>query len=241
MLFRSGRISSTDPNLQNIPTRMELGQNLRKAFMAQKEGTILLDADYSQIELRVLAHIAEDENMINAFNAGEDIHKQAASMVFNVPIEEVTKKMRSNAKAVNFGIVYGISDYGLSEQLDVPVKVAKGYIEQYLNKYNGIKNYMSDIESKAKEKGYVETLFNRRRYVPELSSSNYMVRQFGNRVAMNTPIQGTAADIIKIAMIRVYDELKKNNLKSKLILQVHDELLIETYEEEKNIDRKSVV
>ncbi len=229
----TGRISSTDPNLQNIPTRMELGQNLRKAFMAQNEGTILLDADYSQIELRVLAHIANDENMIKAFNEGEDIHKQAASMVFNIPIEEVTKQMRSNAKAVNFGIVYGISDYGLSEQLGVPVKVAKNYIEQYLFKYNGIKNYMANIENEAKEKGYVETLFNRRRYIPEISSSNYMVRQFGNRIAMNTPIQGTAADIIKIAMVKVYKNLKENNLKSRLILQVHDELIIETYEEEK--------
>lgn len=230
----TGRISSTDPNLQNIPTRMELGQNLRKAFIAQKEGTILLDADYSQIELRVLAHIANDENMIKAFNQGEDIHKQAASMVFNVPQEEVTKQMRSNAKAVNFGIVYGISDYGLSEQLGVSVKLAKQYIEQYLEKYSGIKNFMNSINEEAKEKGYVETLFKRRRYVPELTSSNYMIRQFGSRIAMNTPIQGTAADIIKIAMIRVYKELKKKNLKSKLVLQVHDELLIETYEEETN-------
>ena len=230
----TGRISSTDPNVQNIPTRMELGQQLRKVFMAQKEETTLIDADYSQIELRVLAHIANDENMITAFNSGEDIHKQAASKVFNVPMEEVTKQMRSNAKAVNFGIVYGISDFGLSRQIGVSRKLAKQYIEQYLEKYNGIKEYMENIVKDAKEKGYVETLFGRRRYIAELSSSNYMIRQFGERVAMNTPIQGTAADIIKIAMIRVYNELKNKNLKSKLILQVHDELIIETYENEKD-------
>ena len=229
----TGRISSTDPNLQNIPTRMELGQKLRKVFMAQKEETVLLDADYSQIELRVLAHIADDDTMITAFNSGEDIHKQAASKVFNVPIEEVTKQMRSSAKAVNFGIVYGISDFGLARQIGVPRKQAKQYIEQYLEKYSGIKEYMNSIVKNAKEKGYVETLFGRRRYIGELSSSNYMIRQFGERVAMNTPIQGTAADIIKIAMIKVYNELKTKNLKSKLILQVHDELIIETYENEK--------
>ena len=229
----TGRISSTEPNLQNIPTRMELGQKLRKVFMAQKEDCTLLDADYSQIELRVLAHIANDENMITAFNSGEDIHKQAASKVFNVPIEEVTKQMRSNAKAVNFGIVYGISDFGLSRQIGVTRKLARQYIEQYLEKYSGIKEYMESIVKDAKEKGYVETLFGRRRYIQELNSTNYMIRQFGERVAMNTPIQGTAADIIKIAMIRVYNELKNKNLKSKLILQIHDELIIETYESEK--------
>lgn len=194
---------------------------------------IFLDADYSQIELRVLAHVANDETMIEAFEKGEDIHKQAASKVFGVAMEEVTKEMRTRAKAVNFGIVYGISDFGLSEQLGVTKKEAKQYIEQYLEKYNGIQEFMNRITEEAKEKGYVETLFKRRRYVPELASSNYMVRQFGSRVAMNTPIQGTAADIIKIAMIHVYQELKINNLKSKLVLQVHDELVIETYEEEK--------
>jgi len=227
----TGRISSTDPNLQNIPTRMELGKKLRKVFKP-KEGCLFIDADYSQIELRVLAHISEDANMIEAFNNNEDIHAQAASKVFNTPIEEVTKEQRSNAKAVNFGIVYGISDFGLGEQLGVSRKKAKEYIEQYLEKYNGIKEFMTNVVEEAKEKGYVETLYNRRRYVPELKSNNYMVRQFGGRVAMNTPIQGTAADIMKIAMINVYNKLKENNLKSKIVVQVHDELLIETDLEE---------
>ena len=225
----TGRISSTEPNLQNIPTRFELGRKLRKVFKPENE-CIYIDADYSQIELRILAHISEDENMIEAFNSGEDIHKQAASKVLNIPIEEVTKEERSKAKAVNFGIVYGISDFGLAEQIGTSRKQAKEYISQYLEKYSGIKMFMETIVEEAKEKGYVETLYHRRRYVPELKSNNYMVRQFGQRVAMNTPIQGTAADIMKIAMINVYNKLK--NMKSKLILQVHDELLIETHPEE---------
>jgi len=228
----TGRISSTEPNLQNIPTRIELGKKLRKVFKA-KENATFIDADYSQIELRILAHISEDENMIEAFNNGEDIHKQAASKVLGIPLEEVTKEERSKAKAVNFGIVYGISDFGLAEQIGVSKKQAKQYIEQYLEKYSGIKKFMDDITEKAKEHGYVETLYNRRRYIPELKSNNYMVRQFGARAAMNTPIQGTAADVIKIAMIDVYNTLKERKLKSKLLLQVHDELLIETDEEEK--------
>ena len=228
----TGRISSTDPNLQNIPTRIELGKKLRKVFKA-KENATFIDADYSQIELRILAHISEDENMIEAFNNGEDIHKQAASKVLGIPLEEVTKEERSKAKAVNFGIVYGISDFGLAEQIGVSKKQAKQYIEQYLEKYSGIKKFMDDITEKAKQDGYVETLYNRRRYIPELKSNNYMVRQFGARVAMNTPIQGTAADVIKIAMIDVYNTLKQRKLKSKLLLQVHDELLIETEEVEK--------
>ena len=228
----TGRISSSDPNLQNIPTRIELGKRLRKVFKPA-EGYIYIDADYSQIELRVLAHISKDENMINAFNNDEDIHKQAASKVFEIPIEEVTKEQRSSAKAVNFGIVYGISDFGLSEQLGVSKKQAKQYIEQYLEKYNGIKIFMDEVVEEAKERGYVETLFARRRYIPELKSNNYMVRQFGARAAMNTPIQGTAADIMKIAMINVYKELKKENLDAKIILQVHDELIIECRKEEK--------
>lgn len=231
----TGRISSTDPNLQNIPTRMELGKKLRKVFKP-KEGAIYVDADYSQIELRVLAHISQDKNMIDAFNNDEDIHLQAASKVFDTPIDEVTKEQRSNAKAVNFGIVYGISDFGLGEQLGVSRKKAKEYIEQYLEKYNGIKKFMTNIVEETKEKGYVETLYHRRRYIPELKSNNYMVRQFGGRVAMNTPIQGTAADIMKLAMINVYNKLKENNLKSKIIVQVHDELLIETnLDEEKQV------
>ena len=228
----TGRISSTDPNLQNIPTRMELGRKLRKVFKPE-QGYIFVDADYSQIELRVLAHISEDKNMIEAFCNNEDIHAQAASKVFNIPLEEVTKEERTKAKAVNFGIVYGISEFGLGEQLGVSRKKAKEYIEQYLDKYSGIKEFMTNIVEETKEKGYVETLYHRRRYVPELKSNNYMVRQFGGRVAMNTPIQGTAADIMKIAMINVYNKLKENNLKSKLIVQVHDEILVETLENEK--------
>ena len=228
----TGRISSTDPNLQNIPTRNELGKNLRKVFKPEQE-KIFIDADYSQIELRVLAHISNDEHMIQAFNDDEDIHTQVASKVFNTPIEEVTKEQRTRAKAVNFGIVYGISDFGLSEQLKISRKEAKQYIEQYLSKYQGIKNFMDNIVETAKKEGYVETLFHRRRYVPEINSNNYMVKQFGNRIAMNTPIQGTAADIMKLAMINIYRELNKKNLKSKIILQVHDELLIEVIPEEK--------
>lgn len=233
----TGRISSTEPNLQNIPTRIELGKKLRKVFKV-KENSIFIDADYSQIELRVLAHISEDESMIHAFLNNEDIHAQAASKVFNIPLEEVSKEKRSEAKAVNFGIVYGISDFGLAEQLGIPKKQAKQYIDQYLEKYMGIKNFMNNITEKAKEDGYVETLFNRRRYIPELKSNNYMVRQFGNRVAMNTPIQGTAADIMKIAMIKVDEELEKRNLKSKIVLQIHDELLLEVIEEEKDEVKK---
>ena len=223
----TGRISSTEPNLQNIPTRFELGKRVRKIFKPAEEN-VYLDADYSQIELRVLAHISNDENMIQAFNNGEDIHKQAASKVFKTPIDQVTKAQRSDAKAVNFGIVYGISDFGLGEQLGISRKKAKQYIDEYLEQYSGIKKFMEDITEKAKEQGYVETLFHRRRYIPELKSNNYMVRQFGARAAMNTPIQGTAADIMKIAMINVYKELKNKGLKSKIVLQVHDEMMIET-------------
>ena len=222
----TGRISSTEPNLQNIPTRFELGKQLRKVFKPA-EGYLYIDADYSQIELRVLAHVSNDEHMVQAFINGEDIHRQAASKVFNTPIDEVTKEQRSNAKAVNFGIVYGISDFGLGEQLHISRKKAKQYIEQYLEQYSGIKQFMDDVVENAKEKGYVETQFKRRRYIPELKSSNYMVRQFGQRAAMNTPIQGTAADIMKIAMINVLKELKSRNMKSKIVLQVHDEMMIE--------------
>ncbi len=228
----TGRISSTDPNLQNIPTRAELGKQIRKAFKPA-EGNIYIDADYSQIELRVLAHISQDENMIYAFKHGEDIHKQAASKVFGIPIDEVTKEQRSSAKAVNFGIVYGISDFGLANQIGVSNKQAKEYINQYLEKYAGIKHFMDDIVESAKAKGYVETLFGRRRYIPEIKSTNYMVRQFGNRVAMNTPIQGTAADIMKIAMINVNKALKEQKINGKIVLQIHDELLLEVSQENK--------
>ena len=229
----TGRISSTEPNLQNIPTRIELGKTLRKVFKP-KEGYVYIDADYSQVELRVLAHISKDENMMHAFLNDEDVHKQAASKVLGIPIEEVTKEQRSSAKAVNFGIVYGISDFGLSEQLGISRKEAKEYIEQYLEKYSGIKKFMDDIVDEAKSKGYVETLFHRRRYIPELSSNNYMVRQFGARAAMNTPIQGTAADIMKIAMINVFNKLKEENLEADLVLQVHDELILECKIEQKD-------
>ncbi len=228
----TGRLSSTEPNLQNIPTRTELGKKVRKVFKPG-EGKVFLDSDYSQVELRVLAHMADDKTMIDAFNSGEDIHTVTASQVFNVPIEDVSKQLRSRAKAVNFGIVYGISDFGLAEQIDIKRNEAKQYIEQYLETYSGIKSYMSEIVEDAKRKGYVKTLYGRRRYIPELNSKNYMIRQFGSRAAMNTPIQGTAADIMKIAMIKVYNELKKRNLKSKIILQIHDELLVETVLEEK--------
>ena len=227
----TGRISSTEPNLQNIPTRFELGKQVRKIFKPA-EGKIYIDADYSQIELRVLAHMSGDKHMIEAFNEGQDIHKQAASKVFNVPIDEVTKEQRSSAKAVNFGIVYGISEFGLGEQLGIPRKVAKQYIEDYLTQYIGIKDYMESIKEEAKKTGYVQTLFNRRRYIPELNSNNYMVRQFGLRAAMNTPIQGTAADIMKLAMINVYNELKTRKLESKIVLQVHDEMMLEVPIEE---------
>lgn len=222
----TGRISSTEPNLQNIPTRVEQGKQIRKAFNT-KGGRIFIDADYSQIELRVLAHISKDKHMIDAFKNNEDIHKQAASKVLGIPIEKVTKEQRSEAKAVNFGIVYGISDYGLAQQLGISNKKAKEYIKQYLEKYNGVKAFMDNIVEKAKEDGYVETLFHRRRYIPELKSNNYMIRQFGSRAAMNTPIQGTAADIMKIAMINVFNKLQEENLDAKLVLQIHDELIIE--------------
>ena len=228
----TGRISSTEPNLQNIPTRAELGKQIRKAFKPA-EGYVYIDADYSQIELRVLAHISKDENMIYAFKHGEDIHKQVASRILNIPIEEVTKEQRSSAKAVNFGIVYGISDYGLANQIGVSNKQAKEYINQYLEKYSGIKHFMDSVVESAKEKGYVETLFGRRRYIPEIKSNNYMVRQFGSRVAMNTPIQGTAADIMKIAMINVYNKLKEENIDAKIVLQIHDELLLEVSNKDK--------
>ncbi len=227
----TGRISSTDPNLQNIPTRFELGKRVRKVFKSA-ENKVFLDADYSQIELRVLADVSGDEHMIEAFKEGQDIHKQAASKVFKMPIEEVSKEQRSSAKAVNFGIVYGISEFGLANQLGITRKLAKQYIDEYLEEYKGIKKFMDNIIEEAKEKGYVSTKWGRRRYIPELKAKNYMVRQFGQRAAMNTPIQGTAADIMKIAMINVYRKLKEKGLKSKIVLQVHDEMIIEAPKDE---------
>lgn len=227
----TGRISSTEPNLQNIPIRMELGRLIRKVFVP-KEGYVFIDADYSQIELRVLAHMSGDQNLIAAYQHAEDIHRITASQVFHTPLEAVTDLQRRNAKAVNFGIVYGISSFGLSQDLSITRKEAEGYIASYFETYPGIKIFLDRLVTDAKEKGYAETMFGRRRPVPELASSNFMQRSFGERIAMNSPIQGTAADIIKIAMIRVKQRLEREQLKSKLILQVHDELLIEAAADE---------
>ena len=229
----TGRISSTEPNLQNIPMKMELGRRIRKVFIP-KEGYLFTDADYSQIELRVLAHMSGDEQLIEAYKTDADIHKITASKVFHTPFEDVTDLQRRNAKAVNFGIVYGISSFGLSQDLSISKKEAAAYIEQYFKTYPGIKRFLDETVANAKEKGYITTMFGRRRPVPELASSNFMQRSFGERIAMNSPIQGTAADIIKIAMIKVAKRLKAEGLESKLILQIHDELLIETKEEEKD-------
>lgn len=228
---RTGRISSTEPNLQNIPVRQELGRELRKFFRA-KDGCVLVDADYSQIELRVLAHMADDENMIEAFNNGDDIHAITASQVFNMPLNMVTPLMRSRAKAVNFGIVYGIGAFSLGKDIGVSRAEADRYIKGYLNHYSGVAKYMDDAIKTAKELGYSQTLFGRRRYLPEITASNGMLRAFGERVARNMPIQGTAADIIKIAMIKVSQRLKAENMESKLIMQVHDELIVEAPENE---------
>ena len=227
----TGRISSTEPNLQNIPIRMELGRLIRKVFIPE-DGFVFVDADYSQIELRVLAHLSGDENLIEAYKEAQDIHRMTASQVFHVPFEEVTDLQRRNAKAVNFGIVYGISSFGLSQDLSITRQEAAEYIENYFSTYPKIKGFLDGLVTEAKEQGYVETMFQRRRPVPEIRSGNFMQRSFGERVAMNSPIQGTAADIIKIAMIRVEQALKEQNLESRLILQVHDELLIEAKEDE---------
>ena len=227
----TGRISSTDPNLQNIPIKTEEGRLIRKAFLAS-EGGVLVDADYSQIELRVLAALSDDKEMLDAFKHGLDIHRKTASEVFHVDYDDVNDLQRSEAKAVNFGIVYGISDYGLSQNLNIPRKAAKEYIDNYLGHFVGIKDYMSEEIKNGKDKGYVETIFKRRRYIPELNAKNFNIRSFGERIALNTPIQGSAADIIKIAMVKVYNELKKRNLKSKLIIQIHDELVVDTEEDE---------
>lgn len=227
----TGRISSTEPNLQNIPIRTDDGRKIRKAFVA-KDDYLLVDADYSQIELRVLAHISKDPKLIEAFVNNEDIHRKTASEVFNVAKDEVTPLMRSNAKAVNFGIIYGISDYGLARDLNITRKEAKEYIDNYLKNYIKVKEYMENIVELGKEQGYVETILHRRRYIPELKAKNFNIKSFGERVAMNTPIQGSAADIIKMAMVKVYKELRQRKLKSRLILQIHDELIIETHRDE---------
>ena len=233
----TGRLSSTEPNLQNIPTRTELGSEIRRLFIAG-DGNVLVDADYSQIELRLLAHMAGDEAMQQAFLSGADFHTVTAAKVFHVPESEVTHQMRSRAKAVNFGIVYGMSAFSLSQDIQVTVAEAKDYMERYFATYPGVKQYMTDIVEKAKEQGYVETLYHRRRALPELKSSNFIQRSFGERVALNMPIQGTAADIMKLAMLRVYDRLRRENLQARLIMQVHDELIVECPEAEQEAVEK---
>ena len=227
----TGRISSIEPNLQNIPIRTDIGRRIRKAFISSN-GYTLVDADYSQIELRVLAHLSKDKKMVESFKNDLDIHRKTASEVFHIPLDKVTDEQRSHSKSVNFGIIYGISDYGLSKDLNITRKEAKDYIEKYLATYPEVKIYMDNIVKLGERQGYVETLFNRRRYIPELNSKNFNIRSFGERVALNTPIQGTAADIIKIAMVNIFEEFTKRKLKSKLILQVHDELIVETADDE---------
>lgn len=228
----TGRLSSTEPNLQNIPVKYEMGKEIRKVFVPENCDCVIMSADYSQIELRVLAHIADDKNLIDAFKHHSDIHTKTASEVFNVPIDEVTKRQRSNAKAVNFGIIYGIGDFSLSKDLNITRSEAKNYIDTYFKRYPNVKRYMDDIVKSAKETGYVTTIMNRRRFIKEMHSSNKVVRSLGERLAMNTPIQGSAADIIKMAMINVYNELNTRKLKSRLILQVHDELILNVYKDE---------
>ena len=233
----TGRISSTEPNLQNIPIRMELGRQIRKVFVPE-EDYVYVDADYSQIELRILAHMSGDEKLIEAYKMSQDIHRITASQVFHIPFDEVTDLQRRNAKAVNFGIVYGISSFGLSQDLSISKKEAAEYIERYFETYPGIKAYLDGLVAFAKKNSYVTTMYGRKRPIPEIHSGNFMQRAFGERIAMNSPIQGTAADIIKLAMIRVHDELENKNLKSRLVLQVHDELLIECHKDEVEIVKK---
>jgi DNA polymerase-1 len=228
----TGRLSSTEPNLQNIPIKYEMGREIRKVFIPNDDNCVILSADYSQIELRVLAHIADDENLINAFKHHRDIHTKTASEVFNVPVDEVTSLMRSNAKAVNFGIVYGIGDFSLAKDLNITRKEAKQYIETYFDRYPNVKKYLEDIVEEAKENTMVKTILNRRRFIPELAASKKMIQAFGKRLAMNTPIQGSAADIIKLAMVNVFNELNRRGLKSEIILQVHDELILNVYKDE---------
>lgn len=235
----TGRISSTEPNMQNIPVKTEMGRDIRKVFVAD-DNCKLVDADYSQVELRVLAHMSGDENMIDAFKHGEDIHSKTASQIFDIDIKDVTSKQRIEAKAINFGIIYGKTDFGLSQDLNIPVATAKAYIDSYFNKYPKIKEFMDEAVESATETGYATTILNRRRYIPEIKASNFIVRNQGKRFAMNAPIQGSAADIIKVAMVNVYNKLKENNMKSKLILQVHDELIVEAVDEELEMAEKIV-
>lgn len=236
----TGRLSSTEPNLQNIPVKYEMGREIRKVFIPKEDTDVLLSCDYSQIELRVLAHMSDDKNMIDAFNHHSDIHTKTASEVFKVPVEEVTSLMRSRAKAVNFGIVYGISDFSLSQDLKVTKKEASEYMEIYFDRYPKIKGYLEGAKEEAKEKGYVLTVLNRRRFIPEIKSSNKIVKALGERLAMNAPIQGSAADIIKLAMVKVYNRLKEENLQSEIILQVHDELILNVKENELEVVKSLV-
>jgi DNA polymerase-1 len=236
----TGRISSTEPNLQNIPVKLEQGKRIRKAFIPALKNRIILSADYSQIELRVLAHISKDENLIDAFKNNQDIHKRTAAEILNIPMDEVTSTERSRAKAINFGIVYGLSDFGLSRDIKIPIKEAKKYIDNYFERYKGVKEYLDIAIRDGKTNGYVKTLMNRLRYIPEINSSNRNVKMLGERLAMNTPIQGTAADIIKIAMVNVSDRIKNEKLNSRLILQVHDELVLEVEKNELEIVKKIV-
>ncbi len=237
----TGRLSSTDPNLQNIPIKQEEGRLIRKAFIPKNEDYLLMGADYSQIELRVLAHLSGDKSLIEAFNNEEDIHKTTAAKVFEVSIDNVTSAQRSSAKAVNFGVIYGMSDYGLSENLNISRYEAQKYIDEYFKKYSVVKEYMDEMVEKCKKDGYVTTILDRKRYIPDIHASNFNVRSYGERLAMNTPIQGSAADIIKVAMINVYTKLKEDKLKSKLILQIHDELIIEVHKDEIEEVRKILV
>ena len=233
MQTSTGRLSSLNPNLQNIPVRDEEGRELRKLFVARGEGRVLIDADYSQIELRLLAHFSGCKELIEAYGAGKDIHALTASQVFGVPLDKVTPEQRRAAKAVNFGIIYGISDFGLASNLHIPTKQAGEYIRKYFETYSDVKEYMDANVAFAREHGYVTTLLGRKRFIPELRSSNYNIRAFGERAAMNMPLQGSSADIIKIAMIRVAARLREGKFRSQLILQVHDELIIDAFEEEK--------
>ena len=230
----TGRLSSTEPNLQNIPTRTEVGKRMREMFVPGKGYDLLMSCDYSQVELRVMASIAQDELLLDSFRHGQDVHARTASEIFGVPLDQVTPYMRSKAKTVNFGIIYGISDFGLARQLGVPRGEAAQYIESYFARYTGVKDYMEREKQKAREMGYVETLFGRRRYLPDINAKNFNRRSFAERTAINTPIQGTAADIIKVAMLKVAENLKKAQVKSRVLLQVHDELVLEVTEEEKD-------
>ena len=234
----TGRLSSTDPNLQNIPIRMDLGRQLRKAFVPSDPEYFFMDADYSQIELRLLAHMSGDENLIQAYQSGADIHRLTASQVLSIPFDEVTDQQRSSAKAVNFGIIYGISAFSLSDDLGITTAQAAAYIQNYFDRYPSVKGFLDGCVQSAKDKGYGETLFGRRRAIEELRAKNFNQRSFGERVAKNMPIQGSAADIIKIAMIRVYQRMKKEKLKSRILIQVHDELLVEVYRPEAETVRR---